>query len=189
MTHTAILVSLDMRSRRVVFARGKHAIVTGLAVTCDTGMVKRSRYKARGLMTVNTVVVSGYVIIRFAGSGVTVMATAAIVGYALVIKRGASKGCCVMAITAIIARGYRNVRRVYFRIRSCCISAVMARITTRRPGYVAVIKHRRCPCDASSMTEFAVVAIGWAVRRAASSDTFGGRGVVTTGASTVVCQV
>lgn len=137
-------------------------------------------------MTVNTVIVSGHVIIGFTGSGVTVVATAAIIGYALVVKRGTGKRCRVMAITAITTCGYWYVRRIYLRIRSRRISAIMAGVATRRSGDVAVVKHRRYPCDASSMTEFAVIAIGRAMRRAACIHSFGSCCVMATGRSAIV---
>ena len=55
----AILCCCQMAS---VFVPGKYAIVTGDAVTGDTGMVKGTREKARGLVTVTAITIGWHMI-------------------------------------------------------------------------------------------------------------------------------
>ena len=48
--------------------------MAGLTVIYDTRMIKGRGYKARGLMADAAIVISGYVISRFAGGEIAIMA-------------------------------------------------------------------------------------------------------------------
>ena len=108
MTDAAILSCLDM-IHRILFARGKHAIMTGLTVIHDTRMIKGRRQEAGGLVTVDAVIVCRYMVCRFTGGCITVMARCTVTGYARVIKGRTCKRRGVVTVTTILTGIKRNM--------------------------------------------------------------------------------
>ena len=121
-------------------------------------------------MTLDTITVSRYVVSWLSSCGRTVMTGSAIVGYALMIKRGASKSRGVMT-HATIFRSW-NVSRAYFGILSGRVSPVMTGIATCGPAYVTVVEYGGHPGNASGVAKFAVVSISGAVRGTCCINTF-----------------
>ena len=79
--------------------------MTRCAVIHDANMIKRCRYKARGLVAVTAVTGRWNMVQCFTYGGNTIMAGCTVIHDAGMIIFGADKGCGVMAHGTIICRG------------------------------------------------------------------------------------
>lgn len=87
------------------FTSCKYVVMTGLAVACDTGMIKGCRYKARGEMTFAAIFTGRYMVGELAFGDNTVMTLATVSHDTRVIILGAGKGGGVMTNRAILLGG------------------------------------------------------------------------------------
>ena len=107
------MTDITLQSRHKVpvrFTGGGVAIVTGFAITSDTGVIPGTANKGSGSVTVGAIETGVDMVSMFAGCSHTVVARGAIIYDTTVIKCGRDKTAGVMTDTTILVRCYMILR-------------------------------------------------------------------------------